>query len=78
LLRIDYLDRNVINYRDRSQTLAAAYTELGAFEEAVEYQRKAEDLESDHDEKSRKQIRERLRLYRERKPYREEPSNEMD
>ena len=51
------------NYLD---TLAAAYAEEGTFDKAVEWQEKAIQL-SPHMES----FQERLRLYKEKKPYRE-------
>jgi tetratricopeptide (TPR) repeat protein len=55
-------------------TLASAYAELGKFDEAVKYQEKAFAdpyfaKEKDKADKARK----RLQLYRDKKPYREEP-----
>lgn len=52
-------------------TLAAAYAETGDFEEAIRWQTKAIDT---LDEGFRKGARERLSLYREKKPYRELPA----
>lgn len=56
-------------------TLAAAYAECGEFDEAAEWQRKALDApKSKHPaiEAEREEARSRLKLYQERKPYREE------
>ncbi len=52
-------------------TLAAAYAEIGDFARAIEYQDKAQGRYADETERQRG--RERLALYREHKPYREEP-----
>ncbi len=51
-------------------TLAAACAEAGDFEKAVEWQEKANTLYTDADE--RKEGEERLGLYKEKKPYRDE------
>jgi tetratricopeptide (TPR) repeat protein len=56
--KADYLD-----------TLAAAYAEAGDFAKAVEWQQKAEDLYTDAEGRAVGQ--ERLKLYWNRKPYRE-------
>lgn len=50
-------------------TLAAAYAELGEFEKAVEWQEKANKLYADSD--AWKKGEDRLKLYKEKKPYRE-------
>jgi hypothetical protein len=52
-------------------TLATAYAECGDFAHAVEYQEKAQGLYKD--EKDREKGRDRLALYREKKPYRDVP-----
>jgi tetratricopeptide (TPR) repeat protein len=51
-------------------TLAAAYAEVGKFDEAVKWQRKALDA-SDRDAGARENARQRLKLYQEGKPYRQ-------
>ena len=51
-------------------TLAAAYAEVGDFDKAVESQEKASKLYTDADD--RKKGEDRLKLYQQRKPYREE------
>ena len=51
-------------------TLAAAYAEVGDFAKAVEWQEKANKLYTDADD--RKKGEERLRLFKEKKPYRDE------
>ena len=50
-------------------TLAASYAEAGDFDKAVMFQEKVNSLYSDPED--RKKGEERLRLYRERKPYRQ-------
>jgi len=50
-------------------TLAAAYAEAGDFDAAVKWQTKANALYADAGDKATGQ--ERLKLYRERKPYRQ-------
>jgi tetratricopeptide (TPR) repeat protein len=52
-------------------TLAAAYAEAGEFDKAVEWQEKARKLWTDAD--VIKKSDERLALYKEKKPYRQEP-----
>jgi hypothetical protein len=49
-------------------TLAAAYAEAGDFDKAVEFQEKANGLSTVEDD--RQKGRERLKLYRDRTPYR--------
>ena len=56
---------------DHLDTLAAAYAECGDFAHAIEYQEKAQGLYKD--EKDREKGRDRLALYREKKPYRVVP-----
>ena len=51
------------------ETLAAAYAETGDFASAVKWQTKAIELEADPKEKSEYQTR--LKLYQEKKPFRE-------
>ena len=51
-------------------TLAAAYAESGEFEKAVEWQEKANKLYTDAED--RKKGEERLKLYQDKKPYRDE------
>ena len=56
-------------------TLAAAYAEDGQFEKAVEWQKKAIDLSARDKltaEKNRKELRGRLEIYKQKKPYHEE------
>lgn len=57
------------NWKDTEtlETLAAAYAEVGEFDQAIEYQSKAISLA---DEKDIKDYRQRLKLYRSGKPYR--------
>ena len=50
-------------------TLASAYDEAGDFDSAVTWQTKAIELEADA--KQKKRIARRLKLYQEKKPYRE-------
>jgi tetratricopeptide (TPR) repeat protein len=50
-------------------TLAAAYAEAGDFDSAVKWQTKAIELESDP--KQKEEYRARLKLFQEKKPYRE-------
>ena len=52
-------------------TLAAACAETGDFPKAVEYQRKANKLYTEADDK--KKGERRLELYDQKKPYREVP-----
>jgi Flp pilus assembly protein TadD len=51
-------------------TLAAAYAESGDFAKAREFQEKAINLAP---EKSNQEMRSRLELYKQRKPYHEQP-----
>ncbi|KLU02012.1 TPR domain protein [Rhodopirellula islandica] len=55
---------------DQLDTLAAAYAEVGKFDEAVKYQEQAIRLSTD--EKLTKEFRSRLSLYRAEKPFRSE------
>jgi len=57
-------------YANPLDTLAAAYAEVGDFDKAVEWQEKASKLYTDADD--RKKGEDRLKLYQQRKPYREE------
>jgi hypothetical protein len=50
-------------------TLAAAYAEVGEFDKAVEWEEKAIQLYANADD--RKKGEERLKLYKDKKPYRE-------
>ena len=50
-------------------TLAAAYAEAGKFDKAVDFQQKAVEMATKDKEKD--EMRERLNLYRDRKPYRD-------
>ncbi len=59
----EWSDANVID------TLAAAYAEVGDFDAAVKWESKAIELLGDR--KMKEDLRSRLELYRERKPYRE-------
>jgi tetratricopeptide (TPR) repeat protein len=52
-------------------TLAAAYAESGNFEEAIKWQEKVIDLTNDEEAKAG--LRTRLALYKEGKPFRDEP-----
>jgi tetratricopeptide (TPR) repeat protein len=52
-------------------TLAAAYAELGDFDRAIKYQTQAINMKGVH-AFNRREIQERLELYREHKPYRQE------
>ena len=50
-------------------TLAAAYAEAGDFDKAVEWQEKADKLFTDP--KDQKKGEDRLKLYKDKKPYRD-------
>jgi tetratricopeptide (TPR) repeat protein len=52
-------------------TIAAAYAECGAFDKAKEWEAKAIDMATTDQDKAK--ARSRLKLYEQRKPYREEP-----
>jgi tetratricopeptide (TPR) repeat protein/serine/threonine protein kinase len=55
-------------------TLAAAYAEIGDFESAIKWQKKAINLLTDEDrEKKESEFKERLALYQSGKPYRSPP-----
>ena len=56
---------------DCLQTLAAAYAEVGMFEEAVKWQKKSLEFPDD-DTGHAERARARLKLYEEGKPYRNE------
>jgi serine/threonine-protein kinase len=53
-------------------TLAAAYAESGDFDQAIKFQKQSLEMTSASDT-DRKGMEERLHLYQQRKPYREEP-----
>ena len=53
------------------ETLAAAYAEAGDFDSAINYQNKAIEL-TPNDAEFVKEMKERLKLYGEKKPYRDE------
>ena len=53
-------------------TLAAAYAEVGDFARAVEWQQKALDLRVGYSDKDVEKARQRLALYQDAKPYRED------
>jgi hypothetical protein len=53
--------------------LAAAYAEAGDFDKAVVWQEKANELFSDAEDQKKGEGR--LKLYREKEPYREEAGN---
>jgi WD40 repeat protein/serine/threonine protein kinase/tetratricopeptide (TPR) repeat protein len=60
-------------------TLAAAYAEVGDFEAAVKWQKKAIDLLTDEvPPESQAEIKERLKLYQSGKPYREKLQESRD
>jgi tetratricopeptide (TPR) repeat protein len=61
----DWKDANLVG------TLAAAYAEAGDFEKAAEHQERAIRLADDPD--MRMQLEEHLALFRDRRPYREQP-----
>ena len=50
-------------------TLAAAYAEVGEFDKAVEWEEKAIQLYANADDRKKGEVR--LKLYKDRKPYRE-------
>jgi tetratricopeptide (TPR) repeat protein len=53
------------------ETLAAAYAEVGNFDKAVEFEQRALALEADPSAK--KNFEDRLALYKDKKPYRQQP-----
>jgi hypothetical protein len=59
--------------RDFIDTLAAAYSEAGDFERAIGFQERALRT-GDSTESEDKRMRERLALYKQRKPFREQPT----
>ena len=59
-------------------TLAAAYAEAGEWEEAVKWQEEAAKLAEKSHPKDVKGMKERLMLYKEKRPYREDPRKEME
>lgn len=63
--RSNWQDSNAVD------TLAAAYAETGDFDNAVKYQTQALNMKGVH-ALSRKRMQERLELYRQHKPYRQE------
>ncbi len=52
-------------------TLAAAYAETGDFEKAIEYAKKAVELGEKEASEQIEQLREELKSYEEKKPWRE-------
>ena len=52
-------------------TLAAAYAELGQFEEAIRYQKKAIAMNKNPEERDRRGQQERLNLYETAQPFRD-------
>jgi tetratricopeptide (TPR) repeat protein len=59
-------------------TLAAAYAEAGEWDEAVKWQEEAAKLAEKSHPKDVKGMNERLMLYKEKRPYRENPREEME
>ena len=55
-------------------TLAAAYAEKGNFDEALKWQEEAVKLSGDQPEDVKKELEERIPLYKAKKPYRENPA----
>jgi tetratricopeptide (TPR) repeat protein len=58
-------------HSDAVDTLAAAYAEIGNFDDAVKYETQAINMKGVH-AFTRKKMQERLELYRQHKPYRKE------
>ena len=54
-------------------TLAAAHAEKGEWDEAVKWQQEAVKLSADQPEEVRKEMEDRIPLYKEKKAYREKP-----
>ena len=65
-------------YKDANdlENLAAAHAELGEFAEAVKWQAKAIEMATDYGEPSLRMARLRLKLFGEKKPYRDETDDE--
>lgn len=59
-------------------TLAAAYAEAGDWEEAVKWQEEAAKLAEKTHPKDVKGMRERVMLYKEKRPFREDPKQESE
>jgi cytochrome c-type biogenesis protein CcmH/NrfG len=54
-------------------TLAAAYAESGDFDQAIRYEQQTLEITDEKDPR-RKNLQQRLALYKEHKPFREEPT----
>jgi hypothetical protein len=54
-------------------TLAASYAESGEFDKALHWQQEAAKNSAEESEEVKKQIADRVELYRQKKPYRETP-----
>lgn len=59
-------------------TLAASYAEAGEWDEAVKWQEEAAKLAKESSPKDVKGMNERLMLYKEKRPYREDPKAESE